>query len=44
MSRLKDIHAAIFAFHAGKAVVQIDAIEITIDRPLNIWSPESVLP
>ena len=36
--------AAIFAFHAGKAVVQIAAIEITIDHLLDIGPPESVLP
>ncbi len=36
--------AAIFAFHAGKAVVQITAVEITIDHLLNIGPPESVLP
>ena len=35
--------AAIFAFHTGKAVVQIAAIEITIDHLLDIGSPESVL-
>jgi hypothetical protein len=36
--------AAIFAFHTGKPVVQITAIEITIDHLLDIWPPESVLP
>ena len=36
--------AAVFTFHAGKAVVQIAAIEITIDHLLDIWPPESVLP
>jgi len=35
--------AAIFAFHTGKAVVQIAAVEITIDHLLDIWPPESVL-
>ena len=35
--------AAVFAFHAGKPVVQITAIEITIDHLLDIWPPESVL-
>jgi len=35
--------AAIFAFHAGKAVVQIAAIEIAIDHLLDIGPPESVL-
>ena len=36
--------AAIFAFHAGKAVVQITAVEITIDHLLDIGPPEAVLP
>jgi hypothetical protein len=36
--------AAVFAFHAGKAVVQITAIEITIDYLLDIRPPEAVLP
>ena len=36
--------AAILAFDAGKAVVQIAAIEITIDHPLDIGPPETVLP
>ena len=35
--------AAIFAFHTGKAVVQITAIEITIDHLLDIGPPEAVL-
>ena len=35
--------AAIFAFHAGKAVVQITAVEITIDHLLDIGPPEVVL-
>jgi len=35
---------AIFAFHTGKAVVQITAIEITIDHLLDIGPPESVMP
>jgi len=35
---------AVFAFHAGKAVVQIAAIEIAIDHLLDIGPPESVLP
>jgi hypothetical protein len=35
--------AAVFAFHAGKAVVQITAIEIAIDHLLDIGPPESVL-
>ena len=36
--------AAIFAFHAGKSVVQIAEIEITIDHLLDIGPPESILP
>ncbi len=36
--------AAVFAFHAGKAVVQITAIKIAIDHLLDIWPPEAVLP
>jgi hypothetical protein len=36
--------AAVFAFHTGKAVVQITAIEITIDHLLDIGPPEAVLP
>ena len=36
--------AAVFAFHAGKPVVQIAAIEIAIDHLLDIWPPETVLP
>jgi len=36
--------AAVFTFHAGKPVVQITAIEITIDHLLDIWPPEAVLP
>jgi len=43
MNRLKDIHAAIFASHAVKAVVQVLAIEITIDHLFDIGPPESVL-
>jgi hypothetical protein len=35
--------AAIFAFHQGKAVVQITPIEIAIDHLLDIRPPESVL-
>jgi len=34
---------AIFTLHAGKAVVQIAAIEIEIDHLLDIGPPESVL-
>jgi hypothetical protein len=40
----KILMAAIFAFHTGKAVVQIAAIEIAIDHLLDIGPPESVLP
>jgi hypothetical protein len=36
--------AAAITFDAGKAVVQIAAIEITIDHLLYIRPPESVLP
>ena len=36
--------AAIFAFHTGKAFVQIAAVEITVNHPLKIGSPEPVLP
>jgi hypothetical protein len=36
--------AAVFAFHTGKAVVQIAAIEIAIDHLLDIRPPESILP
>jgi len=36
--------AAVFAFHTGKTVVQIPAIEIAIDHLLDIWPPEAVLP
>ena len=36
--------AAIIAFHAGKPVAQITAVEITIDHLLDIGPPESVLP
>jgi hypothetical protein len=35
--------AAIFAFHAGKVVVQIAAIQIAINHLLDVRSPESVL-
>jgi hypothetical protein len=35
--------AAIFTFHAGKAVVQITAIEIAVNHLLDIGPPESVL-
>jgi hypothetical protein len=36
--------AAVFTFHAGKAVVRIAAIEIARDHLLDIGPPESVLP
>ena len=36
--------AAVFTFHAGKAVVQITAIEIAVDHLLDIGLPEAVLP
>ena len=36
--------ATVITFHAGKAVVQITAIEIAIDHLLDIGPPESVLP
>ena len=35
--------ASIFTLHAGKAVVQITAVEITIDHLLDIGPPEAVL-
>ena len=35
--------AAVFAFHTGKTVVQIPAIEITMDHLLDIGPPETVL-
>jgi hypothetical protein len=36
--------AVAFAFHSVKAVVQIAAIEITINHLLDIWPPETILP
>jgi hypothetical protein len=36
--------AAIFAFHAGKAVVEIAAIQIPINHLLDIRPPKSILP
>lgn len=36
--------AAVFTFHACKAVVQITAIKIAVYHLLNIGPPESVLP
>jgi hypothetical protein len=35
--------AAVFASHAGKAVAQIAAIEITVDYLFDIWPPEAML-
>ena len=35
--------AAVFAFHTGKAVVDVTAIQIPIKRLLDVRSPESVL-
>jgi hypothetical protein len=35
--------AASFAFHTGNAVVEIAAIQIPINHPLDITSLESVL-
>jgi len=36
--------AAVLAFHTGKAVVQIAAIEIPVDELLKIQSPDPILP
>lgn len=36
--------AAVFAFHAGKAVAQIAAIKITINHLFDVGPPEAVLP
>jgi hypothetical protein len=36
--------AAVFAFHTGKAVVQIAAVEIAVYDLLQIRPPEAVLP
>jgi len=35
---------AVFAFHTGKAIVQVATIEITINDLLDIRPPESILP
>ena len=35
---------AVFAFHTGKPVVEIAAVEIAIDHLLEIGTPEPVLP
>ena len=40
----KVLMAAVFAFHAGKAVVQIPAIQITVDDFLNIGTEKSIVP
>jgi len=34
---------AVSAFHAGNSVVQVAAIEISIDHRLNIGPPEAIL-
>ncbi len=39
----QEIFMAAFAFHAGKAVAQITAIEIAIDRLLDIAPPKAAL-
>jgi hypothetical protein len=36
--------AAVFAFHTGKPVVQITAIEITMNHLFDIRPPETILP
>ena len=36
--------AAIFTLHAGKAAVQVAAIEIAVNHLLDIGPPKSVLP
>jgi hypothetical protein len=36
--------AAVFAFHTGKAVLQIAAIQITVDHLCDIRPPETILP
>jgi len=36
--------AAVFAFHAGKAMAQIAAIQITINHLFDIRPPEAVIP
>jgi hypothetical protein len=42
--RQQILMAAIFAFHASKAVVRIAAVEIAMDHLLHIGPPETVLP
>ena len=36
--------AAVFAFHAGKAMAQIAAIQVTINHLFDIRPPEAVIP
>jgi hypothetical protein len=33
--------AAVFAFHTGKAVVDVTAIQIPVNHPLDVRSPET---
>jgi hypothetical protein len=36
--------AAVFAFHTGETVLQIAAIQITVDHLCDIRPPETILP
>ena len=36
--------AAVFAFHTGKTLLQITAIQIPVDHLVNIRPPETMLP
>ena len=36
--------AAVFAFHTGKTVLQIAAIQITVNHLLDVRPPETILP
>jgi hypothetical protein len=36
--------AAVFTLHTGEAVVQIAAVEVPVNDPLQIRPPEAVLP
>jgi hypothetical protein len=36
--------AAIFAFHTGKTIVQVAAVEIAVNHLLNVGPPKSILP
>jgi len=36
--------AAVFAFHTGKTMLQIAAIQITVDHLCDIGPPETILP